>query len=217
MGDGRGEPTGEVSSGQAWANVTVGWADPLRTEADYAVAMNSLIEYFTVSAQRLPETPGREIVADAVTRFGAAWHAGLPARRRRGELSLGPSPKELADAVYNDVLDLLADPSSRPDVDLRGPRDQDDEWLALRAVGAKPEVVRAGLAQLVTARKRLDFLIVTQYLDLADDGDRMLPPRSAQVMARLGGEVSSEEAVRRAITAFRERLARIRDADDVEP
>lgn len=218
MGDDRDGPFGAVpsgagSSGRVWENITAGWADPLRTEADYAFALDRLIEYFTRGAHDLTEARSREIIDAAVTQFRAQWHADVVVRHRRGGSPLGPSPKELATAVHNEVLDHLQNPSDSPDDDLRGPSEREDEWLALRAVGAKPEVVRAGLSQLVASRQRTDFLIVTQWLDLADR-DRTRPPRSVQVVTRLAGEVTGEEVVRRAIISFRERLKRIK-GDDV--
>jgi dihydroneopterin aldolase len=78
MGDNRERPVGEASSGQAWVSVTEGWADPLRTEADYEFAQNSLIKYFTRNVRDLTEARTRDVVAAAVTRFRALWHAGVP-------------------------------------------------------------------------------------------------------------------------------------------
>jgi len=208
MGDNRERPVGEVSSGPAWVSVIEGWADPLRTEADYEFAQNSLIKYFTRNVRDLAEARTRDVVAAAVTRFRARWHAGVPVRLHRGVSPWGPSPVELADTVRNAVLDQLGDPSPDDDLDLAGPTEREDELLAFRAVGAKPDVVRKGLAQLVAAAERVNFLIVTQYLDLAEH-ERTRPPRAVQVVARLGAGVTTEQAVIRAMTLFRERLARI--------
>jgi hypothetical protein len=129
-------------------------------------------------------------------------------RLHRGVSPWGPSPVELADAVRNAVLDQLGDPSPDDDLELGGPTEREDELLAFRAVGAKPDVVRKGLAQLVAARERVNFLIVTQYLDLAEH-ERTTPPRAVQVVTRLGVGVTTEQAVIQAMTLFRERLARI--------
>ena len=206
MGDNCERPAGEVASGQTWATVTEGWADPLRTEPDYEFAQDSLIKYFTRTVRNFTEARIRDVVAAAVMRFRAVWHAGVPVRLHRGVSPWGPSPVELADAVRNAVLDQLGN----PDVDLEEawPTEREDELLAFRAVGAKPDVVRKGLAQLVAAAERVSFLIVTQYLDLAEH-EGTSPPRAIQVVARLGSGVTTEQAVIRTMTSFRERLARI--------
>jgi len=210
MGDNRKRPLEEVTSGQTWASVTAGWADPLRTEPDYEFAQNSLIKYFTRTVRNFTEARIRDVVATAVTRFRAVWHAGVPVRLHRGVSPWGPSPVELADAVRNAVLDQLGNPDV--DLELAGPTEREDELLAFRAVGAKPDVVRTGLAQLVAAAEPVNFLIVTQYLDLAEH-ERTTPPRAVQVVARLGAGVTTEQAVIQAMTAFRNRLTQI--ADDV--
>src|SRR3954469_5163839 len=104
MADDRGERTGKASNGREWASVTDDWPDPLRTEGDYQIARTALIDYFALTVGGLNE----EQITDSITRFAAAWHAGTATRRHQREASSGPSPKELAAAVHNDMLDLLS-------------------------------------------------------------------------------------------------------------
>jgi hypothetical protein len=212
MSDTGGAPAGGTSSRHAWTSITDGWPDPIRTEDDYAVVRDSVVDYFTAALPTMGGDTVREVVTAALERSAAVWHSGAAARRRNGTDRRGPSPTELAAAARDAVLDVHFGAAGAREPGSTGPSAREDEQLALRAIGAEPDLVRRGLAELVADRERVQFLVVTQYLDLADAA-RTTPPRSAQVVRRLDGEVLDEDEVRRAITAFHARLRRIRTGD----
>jgi len=198
---------------EAWAAVVAGWPQRRWDPADYERVYALLAGYYQTRFPQLDLVTCRGVVTAAVGTFMADWYAGLPARVRGGNGGAFPSAREVSDAVADAVLERHGLCDGSAGADLLGPNVHDDESLAALALRAKPDAVRAGLRELFAEGARDDFLVISQYLDMADAALGR-PPPTAAVVARLQGAVG-ELAAREAIVAFQARLKRIARHDAV--
>ena len=206
----------------AWRRL--GWPQQAPTAYHHTQLQRCLTWFVQLSFPgKLSDEDVSELVRQTLETFMPLLHV-----RQLRYLDDAPGPADLLDWLTNACLDLLQCPvttrlSCRPSrtLDDRGfsspSRATQDQDLTSSLLDADPSAVRAGLKALQAQNHVADFLIITQYLDLAAarPGRR---PRPKEVVTKLDRRrlqgsnkpaTITERDVERTLLNFRNRLQQV--------
>ncbi|GAA4713446.1 hypothetical protein GCM10023215_65510 [Pseudonocardia yuanmonensis] len=198
----------------AWRSA--GWPSRAPTAAEYVEIRRCLADYVVITYQgRVSQETAEEIVRLAVHLFGPHMFT-RPAAGQGPQ----PSPEDLLNWLLDTGLDAArgkmpetAHSEHYPWLRRPTPVAQDRE-VAESLFSATPEAVQTCLRHLVAKRLDVEFVIVTEYLDLAKPAPAE-PPRCSQVAERLSGHrllagvVVTERHVEQVLLSFRNLLSKV--------
>jgi len=195
----------------AWRSA--GWPARAPTAAEDVQIKRCLCKYLEASF------PGKLSAAEALEIVLEGLQAFIPLLlvRPTRTYNTQPGAGDLLEWLTNASLEKLAGrrPACPEHPQFTQPSSvTQDEALTDSLLGADPDAVRAGLRTLVADGLTVDFLIITQYLDLGEVAPSR-PPRPSQVANELMshrllvGVQVTESDVSSVLLRFRDRLVRV--------